>query len=97
MADGLKSSFELAMERLRAKEKGGAADLTPEQKERIARIRADYKARRAELEFLHRSAIEKAEAREDQEKLKQLADEYGRESADLDAREEADVRAARGD
>ncbi len=99
MADGLKSSFELAMERLRAREGGGgaAAELSAEQKDAIARIRAEFKSRRAEQEVLHRTAVDQATAREDEAKLRQLADEFERESAALAAQEEAAVRAVRGD
>jgi Skp family chaperone for outer membrane proteins len=97
MTDGLKSSFELAMERLRAREEASAAPLSTGQKETIARIRAEFRAQRAELEVLHRTAVDQAAAREDQDKLRQLADEFERESAALQEREEAAVRGARGD
>jgi len=57
----LKSSFELAMDRLKAKDKAeGVADekpLTTAQKNRIAELRAEGKAKLAELEILHRKNV----------------------------------------
>lgn len=57
----LKSSFELAMDRLKAKDKseGVAAEkpLTKAQKDRIAEIRSEAKAKLAELEILHRKNV----------------------------------------
>jgi hypothetical protein len=57
----LKSSFELAMDRLKAKDKAeGVAEtapLTKAQKDRIATIRAECAAKIAELEILHRKNI----------------------------------------
>jgi len=57
----LKSSFELAMDRLKAKDKSdGVAEATPltkKQKERIAELRAEAQAKLAELEILHRKNV----------------------------------------
>jgi hypothetical protein len=54
----LKSAFELAMDRLKAKDAAEgvkeAAPLTKAQKDRIAGIRAEASAKLAELEILHR-------------------------------------------
>ncbi len=61
MADtGLKSAFELAMERLRRKdEEEGIVQqpLTDSQRAAIAEVRNVYEARIAELEVMHRSAL----------------------------------------
>jgi hypothetical protein len=57
----LKSAYELAMERLRAKDKDAGIEeerpLTEAQKEEIARLRKDAQAKLAELEILHRKAV----------------------------------------
>jgi hypothetical protein len=57
----LKSSFELAMDRLKAKDKAEgvkeAVPLSKGQKERIAAIRAECAAKIAELEILHRKNV----------------------------------------
>ncbi len=59
MAKMPKSSFELAMERLRASDPGGAKDkpLTAKQKEEIAEARRVAAARLAECEILFRDAM----------------------------------------
>jgi len=56
----LKSAFELAMERLRAKDTAAgieARPLTDEQKAAIAEARSFYDARIAEIEVLHQSKV----------------------------------------
>jgi hypothetical protein len=56
----LKSAFELAMERLRAKDREAGIEedkpLTDLQKEEIARLRQEAQAKLAELEILHRKS-----------------------------------------
>ena len=71
-ADGPKTAFELAMERLRQKEgEAGAAErpLTDEQKAEIGEARNLYRARVAEREILHRDALAKAASHEEVERL----------------------------
>ena len=56
---GPKSAYELAMERLRQKDKEGGIverSLTAEQKTAIAEARRVYEAKVAEREILHRAA-----------------------------------------
>ena len=57
----LKSSYELAMERLRAKDREAGVEeerpLTDAQKQEIARLRQEAQAKLAELEILHRKAL----------------------------------------
>ncbi len=69
----LKSSYELAMERLEARDKEAGVDprrpLTREQKEEITRVRQEHKAKLAELEILYR---DKRATETDPEKLKEL-------------------------
>ena len=67
-----KSALELAMERLRQKDKASNAPdrpLTDEQKAAIAEARQVYQARVAEREILHRSALAGAGTQEAVEEL----------------------------
>jgi hypothetical protein len=71
-ADGPKSAFELAMERLRLKDKEAGVDehpLTDTQKAAIAEARQVYEARVAEREILHQAALRKATTYEEVERL----------------------------
>jgi hypothetical protein len=57
-ADGPKSAYELAMERLRQKDREAGVEerpLTDEQKAAIAEARSVYESRVAERQILHRS------------------------------------------
>ena len=87
---GPKSAYELAMERLRQKDKeGGAVErpLTAEQKAAIAEARRVYDARMAEREILHRDALRKATSQEDVAKLDaELAQDRDRHARDRDRR-----------
>ena len=70
--DAPKSAFELAMERLRQKDKDASTDdrpLTDEQKAAIAEVRQWYKAKIAECEILHQAALRKARTHEEIERL----------------------------
>ena len=66
-----KSAFELAMERLRQKDKARIEDrpLTDEQKAAIAEVRQMYQAKGAEREILHQAALRKAASHEEVEQL----------------------------
>ena len=83
---GPKSAYELAMERLRQKDKEGgvvARPLTDKQKAAIAEARRVYDAKVAEREILHRDALRKAKSAEEIQKLnEELArdrDRFGRD------------------
>ena len=70
--DGPKSAFELAMERLRQKDKEASIDERPlidEQKAAIAEARQFYKAKAVEREILHQAALRKARTHEEIELL----------------------------
>ena len=70
--DRPKSAFELAMERLRQKDKEASIDarpLTDEQKAAIAEARQFYKAKVAEREILHQTALRNAGTHEEIERL----------------------------
>ena len=72
MADGLKSSYELAMERLKKKDADAgieAVSLTDEQKAAIAEARQLHQSRVAEREILHHSALGKAGSHEEVDQL----------------------------
>lgn len=94
----LKSAFELAIERLAAKGGAGAAErvLTEAQKTEIAAVRAEYKARRAEVEMLRRTALDQARAADDPEKYKRLEADYQEDLARLTAEEEGKVLKIKG-
>ena len=67
-----KSAYELAMERLRQKDReANAAErpLTDEQKAAIAEVRQMYQAKAAEREILHQAALRKARTNEEIEQL----------------------------
>ena len=83
---GPKSAYELAMERLRQKDKEGGVverSLTAEQKTAIAEARRVYEAKVAEREILHRDALRHAKSMEELQKLNEEfardRDRYGRD------------------
>jgi len=67
----LKSAYELAMERLRAKDREAGVDeplrLTDDQKETIAELRQTAKAKLAEIEIMHRNQMAAAVAGDPEE------------------------------
>ncbi|HEX6774612.1 MAG TPA: hypothetical protein VF238_02120 [Methylomirabilota bacterium] len=70
--EGPKSSYELAMERLRQKDKEASVDdrpLTEEQKAAIADARQFHTAKVAELDILHQAALAGAASHEEIERL----------------------------
>jgi len=86
--DGPKSAYELAMERLRQKDREAGVEerpLTEQQKAAIGEARQIYQARMAEREILHRDALQKAQSREDVDKLEsELAIDRDRLASDRD-------------
>jgi hypothetical protein len=95
-SDGPKTALELAMERLRQKDReAGVAErpLTDEQKAKIAEIRNFYDAKLAEREILHQSALRKAQSHEEVAKLNdELAQDRDRLTRERD-RKIAETRA----
>jgi hypothetical protein len=93
--DGPKSAYELAMERLRQKDKeGGVVErpLSDAQKAAIAEARRVYEAKMAEREILHRDALRKAKTPEEIAKLgEELAQDRDRFARDRD-RKIAEIR-----
>ena len=70
--DRPKSAYELAMERLRQKDKEGSVEerpLTDKQKAAIAEARQFHQAKAAEREILHQAALAAARTHEEVDKL----------------------------
>jgi hypothetical protein len=91
-----KSSYELAMERLRKKDKEeGVAErtLTDEQKAQIADIRRASEAKLAEREILHQGDRLKAR---DEEGLQKLDEEYRRDRDRITSERDRKIEAVRG-
>jgi hypothetical protein len=99
--DAPKSAYEIALEKLRQRdrERGEAAPaaLTDEQKRRIAAIRKTYEARLAEREILHRSERERALADpEAEEKLHKLEEDFVKDRRRIEERRDREIEAVRG-
>lgn len=89
----LKSAYELAMERLRAKDREDGVEssrpLSDEQKEEIAKIRREGKAKLAELEIFRRDALR--EAAGDPEKIREVEEKYAVDRGRVESRTESAV------
>lgn len=96
MSDELKSAYELAMERLRAKSPTVETPLTDAQKQQIAAVREEAQVRRTEARVLHEQALRAAREKGDRDKLARLVADYERECAKLDEDEARQVAAIRG-
>lgn len=93
----LKSAYELAMERLRAKDKEDgveeAGPLGEAQKEEISRLRREAQAKLAEMEILHRQNV--AKAGDDPEALGKVEESYRTDRARVEDRLETSIRKVR--
>jgi hypothetical protein len=94
-----KSSYELAMERLRKQDREAGIEersVSEEQRARIAELRRVYEAKLAERQILHQSALRKAghdpAARE---ALEALEEEYRRDRERLSSERERKIEEAR--
>ena len=95
--DAPKSAFDLAMERLRQKDRDAGVveqPLTDAQRARIAEIRSFYAAKPAELAILSRPAASQAE---DEEGLEHLEDRYRSECERLQQERDRKIAAVRAD
>ena len=91
--DAPKSAFELAMEKLEARDDFKEVKLTNEQKVEIADIRSRYRAQIAELEIQHESTLPAAASFEEAEILRaELKKEKERLEEEMEKRV-SDVRA----
>jgi hypothetical protein len=91
-----KSSYELAMERLRKKDADeGISDkpLSDEQRKAIAEARGVYEARVAEREILHQSAVRQAQS---PEVVETLTEEFRRDKERFANDRDAKIAAIRG-
>ncbi len=101
MGDAPKSSYEIAMEKLKRldRERGeeGPTVLTNAQKKAIGEIRKKFEARMAEAEILHKS--ERAKALENPEttaeSLQTIEEGYARERRRIEEQREAEIKAVR--
>jgi len=96
----LKSSYELALERLRARDREQGVDesrpLTAEQKETIAELRSRARAKLAEIEILHRK--ERAAVLADPDKLAELEEHYRVDRSRIESSLESSIgRVRRGE
>ena len=93
--NGPKSSYELAMERLRKKDEEAGVEhrpLTDEQKAAVAEIRSFYQAKLAEIEVLHQGKMRmliEPEARQVRE------EEYRRDRERLTSERDSKIEKAR--
>ncbi len=97
--DAPKSAYEIAMERLRRKDREeGVVErpLTDDQKAAIAEVRKVYEAKVADREILHRDALHKAQSHEEVTRLnEELTQDCGRFARDRD-RKIAEIRERSG-
>jgi hypothetical protein len=93
----LRSSYELAMERLRAQDRESGVEeprpLTDEQKQAIARLRQDHKAKLAELEILQGDKV--AAAGVDPQKLEEVETHLRIDRERLESSLESAIRAVK--
>jgi hypothetical protein len=93
----LKSAFELAMERLKAKDAAEgveeATPLTKAQKARIAAVRAEARAKLAELEILHRKNLAGAT---DPAAIAKIEENYAIDRSRAESRRDDEIARVRG-
>ncbi|MFQ5701242.1 MAG: hypothetical protein ACE5HU_05305 [Acidobacteriota bacterium] len=92
----MKSAYEIAMEKLAKKdaEQGIAGTtLNEDQKNKVAEVRAFYRAKLAEREILHQSDLNKARLAGDPESISRMEEEYRRDRATLKSEMESKVAA----
>ncbi|MBP7829750.1 MAG: hypothetical protein KA248_07515 [Kiritimatiellae bacterium] len=91
---GIKSAYELALERMAGRGETPSA-LTPEQKKALAEVDAQVRAKVAEVEILMDGQIAEALARPDPEEARKLAEQRQAEIRRLRERGERDKDAIR--
>lgn len=92
----LKSAYELAMEKLKARGEGqDETPLSPSQKEEISRLRNELKASLAEREIMLRTKLQRLPERTPPEEIPlrraELEEEHAQERARLEAETEARI------
>jgi hypothetical protein len=93
----LKSAYELAMERLRTKDREDGVEeskpLSDEQRRRITELRAESQAKLAEIEILHRKHA--AVAGVEPEKVRELEEKYRIDRERVESRLESAIAKVR--
>jgi hypothetical protein len=89
----MKSSYELAMERMGG---GDNQPLTDEQKEKIAEIDSKYKAKIAERKIFLEKNLDDAQAQGNEEEIELIRRQLNDEVADLEAKSESEKDKVRG-
>ena len=94
-ASGMKSAYELALERLERQgiERPKEESLTPEMREKIADIRSQAESKTAELEILHRDRLK---AMYDPAKRQEEEEEYVRERRRIEEDRDRKIAKLRG-
>ena len=93
----MKSSYELAMERLAKSDPAAGKPLTAEQKARLAEIDRVYKGRIAEREIFLSQQLEKARSGTDADELDKIKRQIASEKARLAEDREAEKESVRRD
>jgi hypothetical protein len=88
-APGLKSAYELAMERLEQKH-GALGPLSDEQKKALAEIGSQTKAKIAEIEILMGQRLAEARAKGDAEEIQKIEEQKKTDLARIRGRAESD-------
>ena len=87
---GMKSAYELAMERLAKSDPAGSVSLTADQKTRLAEIDRVYKGKLAEREIFLKKQLDEAYAAEKFEDAEKIKQQISSERARLDEEREAE-------
>jgi hypothetical protein len=91
----MKSSYELAMERLAKSDPAAGKPLTAGQKARLAEIDRVYKGKFAEREIFLKERLEKARSGTDADELDKIKRQIVSEKARLDEEREAEKESVR--
>ena len=86
----MKSSYELAMERLAQADPTAGKTLTPEQKTRLAEIDRVYKGKTAEREIFLQERLEAARAADKADDIEKIKQQLTHERARLEEEREAE-------
>ena len=89
----MKSSYELAMERMGG---GDNQPLTDQQKEKIAEIDSKYKAKIAERKIFLEKNLSEAKTQGNEEEIELIRRQLNDEVADLEAKSESEKDKVRG-
>jgi hypothetical protein len=90
----MKSSYELAMERL-AKSEPAAKPLTPEKKQRLAEIDRKYQGKLAEREIFLKKQLDEAFAAQKAEEIEKIKQQVASERTRLEEEREAEKEKVR--